>query len=242
MGYNSFTMTRKLISTICLVFLLTATFLNLNPPRTVLAAPSAYDLIEAVQALRRSKGLQPLIVNSALMASAQSHTNYQASIGTFSHVGAGGTRAVDRAMAAGFGGGATVYISENVAMTNNKTALDTVIYQIWADPDHWKTMTSPLYINAGAGVTEKNGVIYYTLNTGYLASQAGSGAQATSPAGASAGAAAAAPKAAVTPLPTVPLIVPIKNLHAQPGRLGRASGGLRPGHDQHRRGLRHDAG
>ena len=137
MGYNSFTMIKKLISTCLLIFLLTATFLNLTPPRTVQAAPNAYDLIEAVQALRRSKGLAPLIVDSALMSSAQAHSNYQASIGTWSHVGAGGTRAVDRAKAAGFGGGATIYISENVAISNNKTGLDVVIYQYWGDPRDW---------------------------------------------------------------------------------------------------------
>ncbi len=202
-------MLRKTFSTLLLVLLLSFTLFNVVPPRQVQAAPNAYDLIAAVQALRSSKGLAPLIVDASLMAAAQGHSNYQASIGTWSHVGAGGTRPVDRARAAGFGGGATVYISENVAIANNKTGLDVVIYQYWGDPDHWNTMTSTRYISAGAGVTEKNGVVYYTLDTGYVAGQPGTGSLPTS----AAGAPTAKPK---TPVPTVPLIVPIKTSTPNP--------------------------
>jgi LysM repeat protein len=109
-------------------------------------------------------------------------------------------------MAAGFGGGATIYMSENVAIANNKTGLDVVIYQYWSDAAHWKTMTSTLYMHAGAGVTEKNGVVYYTLDTGYIAGQAPAS---TSPA-------SSAPGVVNTPSPTVQPIVPIQTSTPMP--------------------------
>jgi hypothetical protein len=203
-------MHRKPIHTFVLVLLLAFTITNIIPPRRVLAAPTAYDLIAAVQALRSSKGLPPLIVNASLMSSAQGHSNYQASIGRFTHEGAGGTTPVDRAKAAGFGGGATVYISENVAFGNLLVPLSEIIYTIWADYDHWKTMTSTLYINAGAGVTEKNGVLYYTLDTGYIYTAP----VVTGPLPTLApGAPTQPPK---TPTPTVPLIVPIRTSTPNP--------------------------
>lgn len=205
-------MNRKMTATFLLVFFLTTVFANLIPPGTARAAtPNAYDLMAAVQALRSAKGLPPLIVDGALMSAAQQHSDYQAAIGSWSHVGAGGTRPVDRAKAAGFGGGATVYISENVAMANNRTGLDVVIYEYWGDPDHWNTMTNTRYIYAGAGVTEKNGVVYYTLDTGYYlgAPVTPQGPQPTyNP--------SAKPGNTNTPAPTVPRIVAIRTSTPNP--------------------------
>jgi LysM repeat protein len=206
-------MDRKTIQTAFFVLLLVTALFPLLPPSTVQASYSGSDLLAAVQALRASHGLSPLIVNSAIMSAAQSHSDYQASIGGFSHVGPGGTRAVDRVTAAGFGGGATVYCSENVALSNNKVSLDVILLQVWGDPDHWKTMTSTLYINGGAGVTEKNGVLYYTVDTCYISGLA--------PAPSSGSSAVVGPNASVviatkTPVPTVPLIVPIKTSTPQP--------------------------
>lgn len=132
-------------------------------------AVTGAELMAAVQALRAKQGLPPLIVDASITYATQKHSEYQASIGTYSHIGEGGTRARDRCAAAGFGGGATIWVSENVAMANNRTGLDVVLYTYWGDPDHWNTMTNPLYIYGGAGVAEKDGVIYYTLNTGYIA-------------------------------------------------------------------------
>ena len=199
----------SLFRTLLLALLLFPTFISSRPARAANAAYTAADLMAAVQALRAANGLPPLIVDSAIMAAAQGHSDYQASIGTWSHVGAGGTHAVDRIKAAGFGGGATVYASENVAITNNRTGIDVVLYQYWSDYDHWNTMTNPRYIYGGAGVTEKNGVIYYTLDTAYIAGQAGS----SSGSGSSSSQTAATPS---TPVPTVPLIVPIRTSTPKP--------------------------
>jgi hypothetical protein len=161
-------MNRRLASTFLLVIFLTLALFNLIPSQTVQAAPSAAELLAAAQAYRTAQGTAAYTVNSALMASAQAHSAYQASIGTFTHTGAGGTRPVDRAKAAGFGSGSTVYCSENVAVFPALNGVDAVISFWSSDYDHWFTMTSPKYFNAGAGAVEKNGVVYYTLDACYV--------------------------------------------------------------------------
>jgi uncharacterized protein YkwD len=210
MGYNINTMHRKrvfpLFLLVALLAMVVAQLLPIAPVRAASALTSAGDLMAAVQALRASKGLAPLIVDASLSAAAQSHSAYQAAIGTWSHIGAGGTRPLDRAKAAGFGSGATVYVAENVAISNTSAKLDLVLYQYWGDPDHWNTMTNPLYIYGGAGVVEKNGVIYYTLDTGYVAGQAGSSSNSS---GSRVQSTSMPPVAYFTPTPTVPLIVPV---------------------------------
>src|SRR3990170_3668756 len=90
--------------------------LAMDAPRTEAQAGDAWSLIAEVNALRASYGLPPYEVNNALMAAAQAQSEWQAEIGTWSHSGPGGSRPHDRAVAFGYGGGAQVYISENVAM------------------------------------------------------------------------------------------------------------------------------
>ena len=69
-----------------------------SPPRLTRAAPnlarleSASELIQLVNQLRAANGLEPYRVNSALMAAAQAHSDYQAATGTTSHTGKGGSR------------------------------------------------------------------------------------------------------------------------------------------------------
>lgn len=178
--------------TVLLLSLLLGLALVQSAPASAAPAPvTASDLMAAVQALRAAQGLPPLIVDPALMYAAQRHSEYQASIGTYSHLGEGGTYARDRAYAAGFGGGAVIYTSENVAMANVRTGLDVVLYTYWGDPDHWNTMTNPRYIYGGAGAAEKDGVVYYTLDTAYIA-----GGTYTS-------------QTYSTPWPTAPLVMPV---------------------------------
>lgn len=131
--------------------------------------PAPADLIAAVNALRANQGLPALISDPALMSIAQAHSEYMSANHLITHAGPGGTRPVDRAMAAGYGGGATVFISENIAMTQLATSLDTVIHTIWADATHWNTMVNPQYVHVGAGISEHNGQVFYTLDVGYIA-------------------------------------------------------------------------
>ena len=153
-----------------LVFLLQPV---LQPKEVNAQAGTAYDLVASVNALRASMGLTPLEIDPILMAVAQSHSEYQASLGYWTHEGPGGTRPRDRAAAAGFGGGETIFVTENVAVLNTNASFETLLYSIWADAIHWNTMTNPSYTHAGAGVAISGDNVYYTLDVGYIAGNPG---------------------------------------------------------------------
>jgi len=114
-------------------------------------AGSAADLINAVNQLRQSQGLAPYTVDSYLMGFAQSHSDYMASIGQWTHTRADGTTSFD------YG------IKENVAMGSNMS-IQHCVYTIWSDWVHLQTMTGYASGTVGAGVSSANGVVYYTLN------------------------------------------------------------------------------
>ncbi|TFG67388.1 MAG: LysM peptidoglycan-binding domain-containing protein [Anaerolineales bacterium] len=167
-------MLKKKSLNLLLVAILLLLLLPIMQPKEVQAqAGTAYDLIASVNALRASMGLTPLEVDPILMAAAQSHSEYQASLGYWTHEGPGGTRPRDRAAAAGYGGGATVFVSENVAVMNTSANFETLIYSIWSDALHWNTMTNPSYTHAGAGVAISGNEVYYTLDVGYIAGNPG---------------------------------------------------------------------
>ncbi len=127
--------------------------------------PAPADLIAAVNKLRASRNLPPLRADTALMNAAQAHAAYQASIGYFTHLGAGGTNETNRARAAGYGNGANIICDEAVALAQLATSVDYVVNTIWNDYDHREQIIlNPQYTDAGAGIAEKNGVVYYTLD------------------------------------------------------------------------------
>jgi uncharacterized protein YkwD len=131
-------------------------------------AGDPYALIDAVNNLRIGNGLPPYQINNTLMAIAQSHSDYQASIGQVTHVGPGGTRPKDRAANAGYGGGATFFISENIA-GGTDLSVDGAISMWLGDDPHIQTMLSPNYQEIGAGVAEADGFVYYTIDAAYVA-------------------------------------------------------------------------
>lgn len=152
-------------------------------------AGSAADLIAGVNALRAANGLPPLETDPALMAAAQAHAEYQAAIGAATHSGPGGSSPRDRAVAAGYGGGAAVFVAENIA-TGRDLTVASAVNTIWADSLHRGTMLNAQITHAGAGVASANGSVYYTLNVGYIAGGAA--------------APAAVQSASSTPSPTPP--------------------------------------
>jgi len=143
-------------------------------PRSSAQVGEPWQLVSEVNALRASYGLPPYEVDNSLMAAAQSHSEYQAQIGTWTHTGQGGSRPHDRAVAAGYGGGTAVYVSENVA-TGVDLSPSTAVYQMWQDAVHLETMISSSYRHIGAGVAEADGWVYYTIVVGYVAGDPGSG-------------------------------------------------------------------
>jgi LysM repeat protein len=135
------------------------------------AAPhrqSASDLIDAVNQLRASNGMAPLKVDPILMQVAQTQSDYNASTGELSHYGPSGLLTRDDAVAAGYGGGSTVFVSENIAVGTGLTPGRAV--EMWTgDEPHLNTMLGQYYRDVGAGVGESDGSVYYTLVTGYVA-------------------------------------------------------------------------
>lgn len=158
-------MYRKVFLTTLLIIILAALLLTTVPVTIQAQAPSAYDLISTVNGWRASSGLPAYQANGALMSAAQSHSEYQAAIGSWSHIGAGGTYEWDRAAAAGYGNGNSIKCDEAVAIANTSTSLETVVYSLWNDYDHRDlVLLNPNYVDAGAGIVEKDGLIYYTLD------------------------------------------------------------------------------
>lgn len=143
-------------------------------PQPVMAqGSSVYDLIAAVNAFRAANGLPAYEINDALMAAAQAHSDYQASIGSWTHTGAGGSTPKSRAMAAGYGEGAAVFVTENIAAGNNMNAQQAVV--IWqGDSLHLNTMLHTTATDVGAGVATSGKTVFYTLDVGYV-SGSGSG-------------------------------------------------------------------
>jgi LysM repeat protein len=131
-------------------------------------AGDPYAVLDAVNQLRASNGLAPYQMNSALMIIAQNQSNYQASIGTWSHTDSYGTEETQRASAAGYGGGAKIMCDENVAFGQDLSAGGVV--DMWLqDAAHTSNLLSNRYLEAGAGAAaDAGGRIFYTLDVCYI--------------------------------------------------------------------------
>ena len=128
---------------------------------------SAATVINTINQLRSQGGLAPLKSHPALMQISRQHSKYQASIGTWTHYSADGSRPIDRAYAAGFGNGATIFISENVAYGTDASIME-IINGPWNDPDHHHTMYNPQAKYIGAGVAYSGDLVFYTVDTGHF--------------------------------------------------------------------------
>jgi LysM repeat protein len=171
-------------------------------PQTVRAAPSsqasAYDLILAMNTLRVSYGLPALIEDPIVDALAQSTAATMAANNMSWHIG----DVRGRLAAAGYGNGATVWATENFAVSSNGMGVDEIM-AVWADPDHMRPAVNPAYCNVGAGTAQtSDGRIYYVLQAAYVAGQE-CGSVSSSPGS------AAGPGTIVAP-PVSQLIIPVK--------------------------------
>ncbi len=152
----------SLLLTICLTSLTSgsARALGVDP------APNAYDMIAAVNGLRASRGLPNYNVNSILMQIAQKQADYLASTGGASgHTGPGGTRPIDRAIAAGYPVSGGLF-SENWLAGNYTSASGAVYSSAWADAAHQTTMLSPTLADIGAGVATSGGLVFFVIDCG----------------------------------------------------------------------------
>lgn len=122
---------------------------------------SRSELILAMNTLRVSRGLPPLIEDPIVNAVAQATADIMAANNMSWHIG----DVRGRIAAAGYGGGATVWATENFAVGN--MSIDEVM-QAWADPEHMRPAVNPAYCHVGAGVAQAaNGSYYYILQAAY---------------------------------------------------------------------------
>ena len=109
---------------------------------------SANALISEVNALRASYGLEPYVTDGSLMALAQMHSEYQASIHQSTHTRADGSGTPAR--------------SENVCGGIGVNA-SYCVNSMWTDDLHRYTMIGLDSGFVGAGLAESEGNSYYTL-------------------------------------------------------------------------------
>lgn len=139
--------------------------ITIYPPiKTVHAdAVDPMSIISEVNVLRASFGLPALQIDNILMGTAQSTAQIMASNSSCAHIG--GVK--DRIASAGYGAGANIFATENIACGATMTT-QKIIYEYWADPDHMIPMENGNYTHVGAAVAEINGYYYYVLHAAYI--------------------------------------------------------------------------
>ena len=138
--------------------------------------PNPSQVIAALNTYRQQNGLKSLTTNSTLMALAQAQSDYQASIGTITHFGPGGTTPKDRAYAAGYGAGNIIILSE-IIFGGYHATVDSAMSFWKSSPDHNPFILDSRYVEIGAGVATAGEWTYFTAELAWVTD---SPAQATS--------------------------------------------------------------
>lgn len=132
-------------------------------------AGTPWEVLAEINGYRAANGLPPLVENQALTIAAQNHVNWMAETGEYSHTGANGSTAADRALAAGYGGGLSVRVTENWARGHGLTASG-VVYDMWLPSGiHNSQMLTSFYNEFGAGVAvDRDGMTVYVVKFGIV--------------------------------------------------------------------------
>lgn len=125
-----------------------------------LAEVNASDLINLINGMRVANGLPALTIDPILMSTAQQTSDTMALNDIHAHIG----NVSGRVMAAGYGGGATAWATENFAIGNMTIEQ---IRQVWADASHMIPVVNANYQDIGAGVTTYNGNTWYIIHAAY---------------------------------------------------------------------------
>jgi LysM repeat protein len=129
---------------------------------------TAYELLDAVNALRINNGLTPYNVNAILMGTAQNQAEYNLSIGQVTHISADGSRPFQRALQAGYPVAGDLsqngFFSENIVY--GELTAEGAVEDWMGDYAHQNTMLSNIYQDAGAGVAYSGYNYYYVLDAG----------------------------------------------------------------------------
>jgi LysM repeat protein len=154
-----------MLKRLAVILAVVSTVLLLTPRPLAAQTGEPYYLIERVNQIRAEYGLPPYQIDASLMAAAQAHSEWAAVEGVHSHTGAGGSTPTTRALAAGYGGGQSVRVGENIYYGWSGTP-DSAIEWWRNSPIHFQTMTSPYFADIGAGVAYGPNGGFFTLNFG----------------------------------------------------------------------------
>lgn len=135
--------------------------LNLTSVHAVpLQSVTASDLINLINGWRTGNGYGALEENSILMSTAYDTAVYMAVNSLSSHIG----DVSSRVSAAGYGGGALVFATENFAVG---TLTIDKIAQYWADDAHMLPATNANYMHIGAAVYTYGDRTWYIVHAAY---------------------------------------------------------------------------
>lgn len=160
----------QLLTLLLIIFLPLGSASAFRPAAPLSAPPAsvtAYDLIAAMNTLRVSNGLPALVEDPIINAVAQGTADIMAANNMSWHIG----DVRGRIKAAGYGGGGTVFATENFAV-GTSLSIDQIMV-MWSDPDHMRPAQTAAYCNVGAGVSDAGGGrVYYILQAAYVAGAA----------------------------------------------------------------------
>jgi LysM repeat protein len=130
------------------------------PSRIVRAddPPTPSQLTDMINQVRVAQGNPAMAFDGAVAASAQAAANIMAASDSCAHIG----NASGRVAAAGYGGGARVWATENIACGPGLTAQQAV-YSYWTDALHMLPMTNASYRSVGGGVAKSASGSYYAV-------------------------------------------------------------------------------
>jgi uncharacterized protein YkwD len=165
--------TKQILITILILSLtLVTSTASAAPSSSPAEAPAftASQVIAEINSYRQANGLSALQYNGTLASLAQSHSEFMASTGNITH-DEGGTTPRDRAYAAGYGGGNTIFISEIIFGGYNSGVSDAITW--WKNSSvHNGVMLNAQYVEIGAGVATAGSTTYFTAEIAWVSGSA----------------------------------------------------------------------
>lgn len=157
----------RLFLALIIFFLFGVCFGSPKPAHAQAGTPN--EVLAEINGLRVANGLDPLIENQYLNIAAQYHAEWIAATLQGGHTGEGGSTPADRALAVGYGGGASVRVTENWAR-GHKMSAHSVVYDSWAPSSaHINNMLTTWHNEFGAGVAlDTQGMTVYVVKFGHV--------------------------------------------------------------------------